>query len=319
LAGAGGADLRKTCCVDDLIVDEAAAATEPLLCVPFHLRPKRLLAVGDPKQLGATIQSRNAADRQLDKSMHQRLMDECGYKPIMLNVQYRMNPEIAQFPSTEFYQSQLLDGPNVNGPLYQNGAKLLNRLPYSFVQVDGMEENSRGFCNRREAEKVADLIVELRDLSVRESPPYSCWHGSDRIRVITFYQAQVSLIKECLRTRGLDSKIAVATVDSSQGSEADVVILSFVRTPQRGYSNVGFLDNDRRLNVGLTRAKYQLICVANVERFETIAGNGAATLRKLAVDARRRGLVIQEGHSTGTLVHSPEETQPPTKRSRTSW
>jgi senataxin len=303
--------------VDDLIVDEAAAATEPMLCVPFHLRPKRLLAVGDPKQLGATIQSRRASDHRLDKSMHQRLMDQCGYNAIMLNVQYRMNPEIAQFPSSEFYQSQLLDGPNVNGPLYQKGAKLLNRLPYSFVQVDGMEENSRGFCNRNEAEKVADLIVELRDLPSCESTNSSSWHGSDRIRVITFYQAQVSLIKECLRTRGLDNKIAVATVDSSQGSEADVVILSFVRTPQRGYSNVGFLDNDRRLNVGLTRAKYQLICVANVERFETIAGNAAATLRKLVVDARRRGLVIQEGRTSSS--DSPEEAQPPAKRCRTSW
>ncbi|OEU15131.1 hypothetical protein FRACYDRAFT_165538, partial [Fragilariopsis cylindrus CCMP1102] len=58
--------------------------------------------------------------------------------------------------------------------------------------------------------------------------------------------------------------VLVATVDSSQGCEADFVILSFVRSEGNGGRNtVGFLMDDRRLNVALTRAKYQIIGVGN--------------------------------------------------------
>ena len=52
LSTAGAAILKRTRGVDDLLVDEAAAATEPEICIPFHLRPKRLLAVGDREWSG---------------------------------------------------------------------------------------------------------------------------------------------------------------------------------------------------------------------------------------------------------------------------
>ena len=54
--------------VDDLVIDEAAATTEPQLCIPFHLKPKRLLCVGDPLQLPATVLSRRATDLGLARS-----------------------------------------------------------------------------------------------------------------------------------------------------------------------------------------------------------------------------------------------------------
>ena len=75
--------------IDYLLIDEAAAATEAECCIPFLLRPKKLLAVGDPKQLPATIISQYARDMGLDKSMHHRLMYECNVKYTMLDVQYR--------------------------------------------------------------------------------------------------------------------------------------------------------------------------------------------------------------------------------------
>jgi superfamily I DNA and/or RNA helicase len=301
LASAGGAVMRKTSRIDDLIVDEAAAATEPELCIPLHLRPKRLLAVGDPLQLPATVLSRRAMDLGLAKSLHERLMHECEFDYVMLNVQYRMSCQISAFPSARFYKSQIGNGPNVSGPLYLNGARLLHQLPYCLLQVEGKEEQGVGgsYCNRREAEKVANLIVDLQNIAQRESPHGSLWHTADRIRVITFYQAQVSLIKRCLHERGLGNKILVATVDSSQGCEADVVILSFVRshTEWSNRPTAGFLTDDRRVNVALTRAKYQLIGVGNVQCLGRLVGADTETLQCLAADATRRGLV-RTGTST---------------------
>ncbi|EEC46798.1 predicted protein, partial [Phaeodactylum tricornutum CCAP 1055/1] len=107
LASAGGLLLRMTSRIDDLIVDEAAAATEPELCIPLHLQPSRLLCVGDPKQLPATLLSRKAVDLGLSKSLQERLMYDCKQQHIMLDVQYRMNPQISSFPSRCFYEDKI--------------------------------------------------------------------------------------------------------------------------------------------------------------------------------------------------------------------
>ena len=84
LSTAGASIMKQTHQIDDLLVDEAAAATEPEIWIPFHLHPKRMLAVGDPDQLPPTIVSRFAADMGLSKSMHERLMHECGEEYFML-------------------------------------------------------------------------------------------------------------------------------------------------------------------------------------------------------------------------------------------
>eukprot|EP00980_Cylindrotheca_fusiformis_P011077 scaffold2551_cov113-Cylindrotheca_fusiformis.AAC.16 len=114
LASSGAGILKRSVGqVDDLIVDEAAASCEPEMYIPFHFMPQRLLAVGDPKQLPATVMSQIAADRGLGKSLHERLMYDAAYPHIMLDVQYRMKPEISHFPSKHFYSGKLADGPNV--------------------------------------------------------------------------------------------------------------------------------------------------------------------------------------------------------------
>jgi hypothetical protein len=114
LSTAGVSAMKQTRRIDDLLVDEAAAATEPELCIPFHLKPTRLLAVGDPLQLPALVVSPYAMQLGLAKSLHQRLMLDCGSKEhIMLDVQYRMKPDISVFPSRFFYKGRLTNGPNV--------------------------------------------------------------------------------------------------------------------------------------------------------------------------------------------------------------
>lgn len=293
LASAGGLIFKNACKIDDLVVDEAAAATEPELCIPFHLQPKRLLCVGDPLQLPATVLSRRAIDLGLSRSLHERLMYHRDFDYDMLDVQYRMDPEISTFPSLRFYQSKIQDGPNVQDLAYRKAPAVLDGGPYIFVKTNGAEERALGgsYKNALEAKTVVQLVQQLRQRAPADSP--GPWHSTDRVRIITFYQGQVGLIKRLLREKGLGDKVVVATVDSSQGCEADVVIVSFVRSPRKEGLDArvaaGFLTDDRRMNVALTRARYQLVCVGNVDEFSGIIG--AETLNMLAQNAQERRIV----------------------------
>ena len=78
-------------------------------------------------------------------------------------------------------------------------------------------------------------------------------------------------------------------MDSFQGSEADVVVVSAVRcTPG---ADVGFLSDRRRLNVALTRAKRLCVFLGCAR---TLSGSKSEDLRALVADARRRELVVSE-------------------------
>jgi superfamily I DNA and/or RNA helicase len=174
--------------------------------------------------------------------------------------------------------------------LYKNTVTLLNDNPYVFLQVEGAERQAFGgsYNNTAEAEAVAELVKRLR----RDEGQ---WYSAEKIRIITFYQAQVSLLKRILSERGL-GQIVVSTVDSSQGCEADIVIVSFVRSidvqTRGGKHTAGFLSDDRRLNVALTRAKYQLICVGNAHGFKSLPE--ASTLKALSHDATDRDCVCPQ-------------------------
>lgn len=172
---------------------------------------------------------------------------------------------------------------------HNSEVSLLCGRPYLFVQTDGQEEDKWGSKqNYGEARKVVDLLSDYRD---------SC--GSDkggasahRIRVITFYQSQVNLINRLLKNKNDEflDKIVVSSVDSSQGSEADVVVLSFVRT---GENTVGFLADTRRLNVALTRAKHQLVCVGNAYGLLRCRDQRAQIIQALIQDATQRDLLVE--------------------------
>ena len=301
LASAGAVMVKQTDRIHDLIVDEAAAATEPELYIPFHLKPQRLLAVGDPKQLPATVMSRFAEKCGLNKSLHERLMYDCQWPYIMLNVQYRMRPPISVFPSTTFYQGEIQNGPNVTMPNYMTPMSLLKQEAYRFIQVNGIEnQNCMGsYQNRDEAKVVVNILLELSHMA-RVQGKGPAWSLVDRIRIITFYQAQVTLIKSMLRVHGLES-VVVSTVDSSQGCEADVVIVTFVRSVANG--KIGFLADNRRLNVALTRAKFQLICVGNVKGMMDL--DEAKTIQSLANNAHSRGCIS----SYSTVQHYGEKAK----------
>lgn len=280
LCSSGCTVMKKTKSVGALIVDEAAAATEPEICIPFHLNPTRLLIVGDPKQLPATVLSERASKYGLSVSLHERLMYDCKMKYVMLDTQYRMNPEISSFASLRFYQGKISNAANVTSASYQKRGMLLDGRPYLFLETGGTEAKAfGGSCiNTKEAVTILNLAKVLRDSNDSQ------WASPDSLRIITFYAAQVNLIRRMLDDN-LMKDVVVSTVDSTQGCEADIVILSLVRTDV-----AGFLTDDRRLNVALTRARKQLICVGSVSTFSEM--KDAPTLQLLASDAMTRNVIV---------------------------
>ncbi|CAK9098384.1 unnamed protein product [Durusdinium trenchii] len=118
---------------------------------------------------------------------------------------------------------------------------------------------------------------------------------SPKMVVITFYNGQASLIRQLMG----DVSIPVHTVDSFQGSEADIVLLSFVRANDQG--RLGFLQEFRRLNVALTRAKRSLIVFANCRALDAKSTSQTCDVGALLADAQKRGRVWEENQATETF------------------
>ena len=256
-----------------LIVDEAAQAHEPELMIPFALLPQKLIIVGDVKQLGPTT-----LHDPLNSSMDRLI--EAGHSTCKLQIQYRMHEEILSFPRNEFYQDHKIttaDSVNQRDEYFQTPCLFYD---VSCGKEEYVSELSKSFVNYEEAGLILSLIESHR---VTQSTQFS-------IGVISFYQDQVTLIQE--ECKKLKLQATVKTVDGFQGGEFDMIILSCVRANNGG--NVGFL-NARRLNVALTRARYQLTVVGN---FRTLVSSRDDTpAHNFAKNIESRNLVCQVDQS----------------------
>lgn len=283
LSTSGASVFKYTRPIDDLLIDEAAAATEPELCIPYHLHPQRLLAVGDPCQLPPTILSRHAIYLGLSRSMHERLMNQCNTEYIMLDHQYRMHKDISAFPNSQFYGGRITNAAACDSSVGERPLPSMDT--YSFINVTSEEYQLHGgsYSNEAECLVICELIQQIKKTKGWDSP--------NMLRIITFYQGQVILLNRILAQKGYGN-VLVATVDSSQGCEANLVIISFVRssTTKKGVrAAAGFLADDRRINVALTRARHQLICVGDANG--SLGREGSSTLKNLVSDAKRRSII----------------------------
>lgn len=240
-----------------VLIDEAGQASEVATLQPITAGAKSVVLVGDPQQLPATIKSEAARAVEMERSLFERLQGK-GCPVALLSVQYRMHPEIRSFPSSHFYKNKLEDAPEVlkMAPEPYHDSKYL--APYCVFDVAGGREKrgKRGasLSNDAEAEMAACLYLKLQqtlELSLNTK------HTS--IAVITPYREQKACIREKFeKLCGAESlrKVAIETVDSYQGRQVDVVILSCVRAGST--AGLGFVTDIRRMNVAITRARRSL-------------------------------------------------------------
>lgn len=97
---------------ETVIIDEAAQSVELSALIPLKYGCKQCIMVGDPNQLPPTVLSQEAANFKYEQSLFVRMFTNFPDRVHMLNVQFRMHPEISKFPSDEFYKSKLKDGPH---------------------------------------------------------------------------------------------------------------------------------------------------------------------------------------------------------------
>lgn len=267
-----------------VIIDEATQSSEPTTLIPLALPSvEKLVLVGDQKQLSCFSLIPN-----LSLSLFERVLLNGTYKtPHMLDTQYRMHPEISEFPRTKFYGGLLKDGIDANArqlegvissPLYfwDTKGNAREQSVRNFLREDG----GYTYTNRDEIGYIQQV---LRTLIITKGVK------PEQIGIITPYSGQRDLISatlvkddvinpsnEQMRTEvdiddlKNDSKpvtihivsgIMIASIDAFQGREKDYMIMSCVRSNTKGV--IGFLRDERRLNVALTRAKYGLIMVGD--------------------------------------------------------
>ena len=101
--------------ITTVIIDEAAQCLEVDFLIPLRFSCNKIIQVGDPEQLPATILSKKAQENGLYMSFFERIYERFRFNdknPIkMLYVQYRMHPDICIFPSKNFYREKLITAP----------------------------------------------------------------------------------------------------------------------------------------------------------------------------------------------------------------
>lgn len=259
---------------DTLIIDEVSQAMEPQCWIPVisHSKSnmKRLVLAGDNKQLPPTIKTSD--DKKIVTVLETTLFDRLVSLPngplfkCLLNVQYRMNQDIMKFSSMTMYQDKLIAAPNVAGILLEDldGVDINEdtSIPLIWYDTQGdmfpeslnddtVSDIMQSKYNENEALLVQRHVENLIDSNVSQ----------EDIGIIAPYSAQVSHLKGLIRERY--PQIEISTVDGFQGREKQVIILTLVRSNDQ--YEVGFLKEERRLNVAMTRPKRQLCVIGNIE------------------------------------------------------
>lgn len=282
-----------------VLIDEAARSCPPDLLIPIASAKNRIIMVGDHKQLPQFVNDEVLQRIKVEEitkkemkniSMFEFLIDSSAKlqlndsfkRFIALNNQYRMPKILGDFIGDNFYPEIGLNSPRGNPnedkdfiqtlPLIENKAMVWCDVPYG----RDIKLTNRGTINVEEARTIAKMINKFLNDNNNTKISFG---------VMSFYKDQVKLIiKELVNfniymdnentnlnesyviNKLYENRIRIDTVDAFQGLEFDVVILSMVRSnPMKKFSNksFGFLRDERRLCVSLSRQKRCLIVVGN--------------------------------------------------------
>ena len=244
-----------------LFIDEAAQALEPACWIPIR-KSDRVILAGDHCQLPPTVKCLEALRAGLGDTLMQSIVRNKPGVVSLLKLQYRMNDEIMRFSSDWFYGGMLQSAPEVK---YRSILDF--DTPIEWVNTEGMDCNEEfvgenyGRINKPEAE-----------LSVNQLKEYITRIGRTRfleeridVGLISPYKAQVQYLRLLLKRdaffKPFRPLITVNTVDGFQGQERDVILISLVRANEEG--QIGFLNDLRRMNVAITRARMKLIILGD--------------------------------------------------------
>lgn len=238
-----------------VVIDEAAQALEPATWIPIT-KASKVVLTGDPFQLPPTVKSVEAQRGGFNITMLEKSIKRHP-NVNLLKTQYRMHEIIMGFSNQEFYDNELIAADTVknhrldvdiNTPLV-----FIDTAGCSFDEKINPEHASR--FNPDEYNIIQEHLFQFLERYGEKTLP--------TIAIISPYREQVIHIKKCMEEeeRLKDIDISVNTVDAFQGQERDLIYISLVRSNGKG--EIGFLNDHRRINVAMTRAKKKLIIVGD--------------------------------------------------------
>lgn len=270
-----------------LFIDEAAQAFEAA-CWAAIIKADRVIFAGDHLQLPPTIKCHEAEVKGLNKTLMEKVASEKPNCVELLTVQYRMHEDIMQFSSNWFYEGRLVADKNI---AERTIIPLDSPLVWKDTSKLGFEEQQNPLSQSRLNSSEALLLVKtLRD--------YCRQMGIERIineridfGIISPYKSQVQLLRKLIKQskflKPILPSITVNTVDGFQGQERDVILISMVRGNDEG--RIGFLNDLRRMNVAITRARMKLIILG-----DTATLSKTKFYKKLINHITEKGLMIIE-------------------------
>lgn len=242
---------------DSVVIEEAGMALLPAIYLAAGRARRQVVLVGDPQQLPSILASRDPFALQ---AMGRNIFSVLGERPerLMLDVQYRMHPQIGELVSRLFYGGGLRHHPPARAQLIADGP------PYPghalvVVNLVGEVRTDPGDFSRYNPESARKSVELARQAAA----------AGFSVAVIAPYRKQVSRIQRLLEESGSEL-IDCATVHRFQGHERDVVILDITDAPPmepgvllggRGPAS----SSANLLNVSVSRARGKLIIVAAVD------------------------------------------------------
>ncbi|KAK6514969.1 NFX1-type zinc finger-containing protein 1 [Arthrobotrys conoides] len=249
-----------------LILNEAAATNEMRSLLPwalFRQSIQRFILIGDQRQLGPYSASGNSA---METSLFQRLVIS-GWPSADLKMNHRMSPAISKVVKESFYpHSEFFNHPStLSFPEEAIVREVLARIfPGSktnaiWAKIKGPENTmaSTTYENPNERTAIFRTVYELVASGIQASS----------IAVLSSYRGQAVRLKKDLQYM-ISQGLQVRTVDSYQGHEKEIVILSLVRSNQ--HEIIGFLGKPNRLCSATSRARFGEIIVGDYTMMQKI-------------------------------------------------
>ncbi|MDF1692252.1 MAG: AAA domain-containing protein [Zhongshania sp.] len=279
---------------DWVIIDEAARSIASELAIAMQ-SARRVLLVGDHLQLPPLYSDAHKAALARKLGIHslRTEIDEVlrsdfarafnstygDQASAALLTQYRMAPPIGDLVSKTFYEGKLRNGDRVIPDVYQHAPQALRSM-VTWIDTSNLgqrahhlEDRGTSIYNRSEADQIisvlkqvsenADFVVELSKLTSKDEAA---------IGVICMYAEQKRLLRQKFNQEiwsdGFKDIVKIDTVDSYQGKENRIIILSLTRSDKR--HSPGFLRAPNRINVAMSRAMDRLLIVGNADIWKGI-------------------------------------------------
>ena len=232
---------------DHLIIDEASQTLEPYLWLVIS-KSKKLTLVGDIYQLPPVVKSPKA--KELEISLLEKLSFRNDILVNFLDTQYRMKKNLISFSNEYFYSNKIRTDSSCE--------KIPNLFNEDFIFVDTsgsdaeeeLDKFKSSYLNKIEASFILEYMKLIENLSI---------HNLE-VGVLSPYSAQVEYLKFLINKK-YNFNLQIDSIDSFQGSEKDIILISLVRSNLN--SDIGFLKEYKRMNVALTRAKSHLMIVGD--------------------------------------------------------